>query len=347
MKYSIRFIHVGLLMIVVLVAAALLITPVSIVSGQTAQPVKMEITAYEGNPILTKGKAGDWDAGFVFAGNVIYKDGLYHMFYTGGENFAVVTSPRAIGYATSKDGLTWTKYENNPVLRMDPSISREGVPHAVPVVDGDMWALYFNDRVEVNESQFIFRATAASPTGPWTIDKQPVLQVGGIRDWDRVIDILTVLRIPDQYVLYYTPKAFPAMGMATSPDGITWTKHNDPTTTKPPFVNSDPVFTAGEAGTWDSSSVMPTVLCSDHGWEMFYDGSNDGGNTWNLGYATSPDGITWNRFGDNPVMTSPSEYRFKLEGVLIVDNKYYIYHDMFSSLTSSDIGVAIGTVTYK
>lgn len=346
MKYYLRFTPVGILMIAVLVAAALLSTHISTVNGQASQPVKVEITPYEGNPILTKGGVGDWDSGFVFAGSVIYKDGLYHMFYTGGENFVVMSKPRAIGYATSKDGLTWTKYANNPILRMDPAISTEGVPHAVPIVDGDMWALYFNNRVEPNESQFILRATASSPTGPWTIDKQPALQVGGVRDWDRVLEINTVLRTPDQYVLYYTPKAV-GIGMATSPDGISWTKHNDPTTTKPPFANSDPVFTAGTTGAWDSSFVMPTVLYTDRGWEMFYDGSSDGGNTWNLGYATSPDGITWNRFGDKPVMTSPSEYKFRLEGILVVDNQYYIYHDMFSSSTSSDIGVSIATVTYE
>lgn len=346
MKYPLRVIDLKIMMTVVLIAI-LMSMRVPIVNSQVDQPVKVEVTTYEGNPILIKGEAGEWDSGFVFAGHVIYKDGTYHMFYTGGENFAVLTKPRAVGYATSKDGLTWTKYANNPILKIDPSISKEGIPHAVPLVDGNTWSLYFNDRVELNESQFIYRATASSPTGPWTIDKQPVLQIGGVRDWDRLIDTFTVLRTPDQYVLYYTNQAISGIGMATSPDGITWTKYNDPTTTKPPFANSDYVFTAAEPGAWDSGAIIPAILYTDHGWEMFYDGTSDGGKTWNLGFATSNDGISWNRFGDKPVMAAPSEYQSKLEGVLIVDNKYYIYHDMFSSLTSSDIGVSIATVTYK
>jgi beta-1,2-mannobiose phosphorylase / 1,2-beta-oligomannan phosphorylase len=39
------------------------------------------------------------------------------MWYSGGEKF----EPNAIGYATSPDGLNWTKHPDNPIFRPDPS----------------------------------------------------------------------------------------------------------------------------------------------------------------------------------------------------------------------------------
>ena len=44
------------------------------------------------------------------------------------------------------------------------------------------------------------------------------------------------------------------IGYATSPDRITWTKYDDPSTTNPPFTQSDPVLIP-DAGEWDQHSV--------------------------------------------------------------------------------------------
>jgi len=41
---------------------------------------------------------------------------LFRMWYSGGEQY----EPDAIGYATSADGKTWTKFSGNPIFRADP-----------------------------------------------------------------------------------------------------------------------------------------------------------------------------------------------------------------------------------
>ena len=46
---------------------------------------------------------------------------LYRMWYSGGEQH----EPNAIGFATSHDGLTWTKHEQNPVFTGDQSLTWE------------------------------------------------------------------------------------------------------------------------------------------------------------------------------------------------------------------------------
>ena len=46
---------------------------------------------------------------------------LFRMWYSGGEQ----NEPNAIGYATSPDGLRWTKHPANPVFTPDPNLAWE------------------------------------------------------------------------------------------------------------------------------------------------------------------------------------------------------------------------------
>ena len=60
----------------------------------------------------------DWEKVALMCPHVIWdeKENVFKMWYSGGEQY----EPDAIGYATSLDGLNWTKYENNPVFMADP-----------------------------------------------------------------------------------------------------------------------------------------------------------------------------------------------------------------------------------
>jgi hypothetical protein len=78
---------------------------------------------------LAVGKAGAWDALSVGRPSVIHEDGLFKLWYDGRKDFppdAPVkdvpksgTSRRHVGYATSKDGLRFTRHGPNPVLGND------------------------------------------------------------------------------------------------------------------------------------------------------------------------------------------------------------------------------------
>lgn len=67
-------------------------------------------------PVLAAEKA--WEKVAVMCPHVLYdnKEKLYRLWYSGGEQY----EPNAIGYATSPDGLKWTRYENNPIFRPIP-----------------------------------------------------------------------------------------------------------------------------------------------------------------------------------------------------------------------------------
>jgi hypothetical protein len=80
------------------------------------------------NPILTQGKPGTWDGGWIYAAGVVKVDdeqsashvyagksgASYHLFYTGQPtNNEVICGVKRIGYAFSLDGVHWVKW-NDP-----------------------------------------------------------------------------------------------------------------------------------------------------------------------------------------------------------------------------------------
>jgi hypothetical protein len=82
-------------------------------------------TKWPNNPIIRQGGWGSWDDGGFSEAEVVYREGVFHLFYGG----AKLYSPRkltreSIGYAYSFDGINWTKYGRNPVA------TREAVPNA-------------------------------------------------------------------------------------------------------------------------------------------------------------------------------------------------------------------------
>ena len=143
------------------------------------------------------------------------------------------------------------------------------------------------------------------------------------------------------------------VGMATSPDGITWAKYDDPDTTDSPYADSDPVLQAGPSS-WDKSDIWSaSVLETESGWEMFYSGSywsgaiSYTGPKARIGYATSPDGIHWTKYGGNPIFDADSDPHFPYPIVLVTsalagEDGYLVYYDY---AWTSGMGAARGTIT--
>ena len=67
-------------------------------------------------PVVPAGPAGAWDECGVWAPDVIEAGGLYYLYYTGSD----VHNNQAIGLATSRDLMTWTKHAANPVVTPGP-----------------------------------------------------------------------------------------------------------------------------------------------------------------------------------------------------------------------------------
>lgn len=86
---------------------------------------------YVGNPLMIQGNWGDWDDGGFSEAEVLYHNGMFHMFYGG----CRIYGPRieSIGYAYSFDGLKWYKYGKNPIVtrQSDPVAHAFGETHTI------------------------------------------------------------------------------------------------------------------------------------------------------------------------------------------------------------------------
>ena len=120
-----------------------------------------------------------------------------------------------------------------------------------------------------------------------------------------------------------TSNAACVINYATSPDGINWTR------------NATPVITPGQGTTWDAASTIAgPVIKVDNTYRMYYTGFSNRYNNWNIGLATSPDGITWTK-SMQPVLlgTSGDEYQIGATDVLKFNNKYYLYYGIINVQT--------------
>jgi len=77
-----------------------------------------------------------WEKEEISPNSVLFEDGTYKLWYHGG---GYIRGKRRlghgrVGYATSKDGLTWTKYQGNPVLDVGPADAFDSNQTAEPRV---------------------------------------------------------------------------------------------------------------------------------------------------------------------------------------------------------------------
>ena len=300
---------------------------------------------YEGNPVLPHSGNIKWDAIYIDPGAMLYRDGLFHMFFNGINGFP---APIGVGYATSPDGYHWTRQVSEPVLRAtqlrNSKLLGSNLFVTSVLVEADgTWVLYFYTLTggTFNGPGDIGRATAPSATGPWTIDPDPVLSPGSIGTWDDVqVTAPDVHKTDDGYVMYYDGHGngtTSMIGMASSSDGIHWTKYNDAATTDSAFAESDPVLTVSQEG-WDSTRVIdPNVIQTSDGWIMVYlatTGSGKfSGNDFSFGAASSTDGIHWTKNVQNPILSNkdhPQWLGTYLATLLQVENTYFLYFDFVS-----------------
>ena len=106
---------------------------------------------------------------------------------------------------------------------------------------------------------------------------------------------------------------------AESQDGINWqNKFNQP------------VFDNDISGTWDDYTVGPGAIIKDNegNYRMYYNGWSSQYDQWQIGLATSADGIHWERY-NNPVLKADSlnEFKIGVGSVIVYNNMYYLYYD--------------------
>lgn len=285
-------------------------------------------------PVVGRGEDGAWDDQYINPGATFYTSGQFHMFRNA---FFAFPGVMQVGYSVSKDGIVWREPQEEPVF------SNEDIPlfgsESMMVSSGHLrqdgtWVLYYFTYDGWETPAVIGRLTAPTPFGPWEGDEQPVL-TGDEGGWDAHAVIWPrVIETENELVMFFvggTEEGVFRLGMATSQDGMTWNKYDDPATTDGLYAFSDPVFIHDErthnlnASRLTAINILrPAVAYSPEGFVLQFqsNGINE------RSFARSQDGITWQNYPSNPVFDSgdyPKPASIFFANLLYVQDTYYFF----------------------
>jgi len=311
-----RYIAVfGCIAIILLAQAAL------VVAGSI--PV---FTPYAGNPLLST---------HTVAPRRVFKEGNeYRMFFQELRSDGTYPADFDLDLMTSTDGITWGTVYRNVV-----SGSKTGHTFnysASELKEGDTYSLWHGATSDWNIAGM--RLYYSSSQDGISYDFQgEVLAPEPYPGYDsRGIYSPFVLFANGTYYLYYQamtghetgpPPSDPdyAIACATSPDGLTWTKHGV-------------VLSEGPEGSFDSWVVgWPVVIYDEQQFEMFYyagDGSRE-----STGYATSPDGLNWEKQGEVDSLNG------RIVGALKEDGVYRVWYVSRPEKYLYELNYAVGKNT--
>jgi len=253
-------------------------------------------TRYVGNPIL-EGDVAEWDEFWIQPDSVIdLGTGTIYMYYCGDDGGV----PSQIGLATSSDGYTWSKYGSNPIFLGvgGGAWDSDAVTHMTVIKEGaGDWKAWYGGRQAPIGGLFpwdIGYATSVDGINWSRYGAAPVITKGGGGAWDSGFVIPShAFKEGATYYLYYwggidNDQSNWAIGLATSSDGINWTKDA-----------GNPIF-IGDVGEWDDGVLEGFLVKLSGTYYMFYQGNTVDMQNSAIGVATSNDKVTWVRSANNP-----------------------------------------------
>lgn len=229
---------------------------------------------------------------------------------------------------------------------------------------------------------FLIKTLPTFASDTWTVSSQPVVNIGASGSWDsQQVSAPSVIYNNGQYQMWYigNNSGLNKLGLATSPDGTTWTKY----TSNPVLdlsgdnstINQRTVLfidgkykmwfgvnnnnekqniyyaysTDGKAwttptvlfnplpGSWEENyNASPNVEYINGTYVMYYEGNGNG--SCSIGRATSPDGITWTKYGNNPVLTGGPGTCYGGPNVVYQNGQYTMYYH--ANFPNNNINIA-------
>jgi len=263
--------------------------------GPKFPPELVDFVPHQKAPVFTAA-AGQWDAKIRERGWILKDGDLWKLWYTGYDG--TKDGLRMLGYATSNDGVQWTRHPNNPVYKDHWVEDMMVVKH-----DGKYWMFA--------EGKDDLAHLLVSDDG---------------LAWKRIglLDIRKKDGTPIPPGPYGTPTAWHENGvwflfyermdlgvwLATSKDMRVWT-----------HVQDDPVLTPGPSDCDKDLIALNQIFKYKGRYYAYYHGTAKKGpnaRLWCTCVASSMDLIHWKKHPDNPLL--PIEHN-KSSGIIVHDGE--------------------------
>lgn len=251
---------------------------------------------YGTTPVLEVGPSGSWDDDDLLVSMILEVEDTLRMWYSGAEDN---NNHYAIGYAWSIDGITWTKWANNPVLELGIDGSWDASSVNFPRVlyqDGE-YIMYYgaNGNAYPYDRWKVGIARSSDPVN-WIKDiNNPVFEGSADGSWDDKYVLPFAIEFDGtEYTMWYNGRQASGhyqVGRAISTDGVTnWVRDT-----------GNPLIPNGPYGSWDYWELIGSSICHVGDLvEIFYTGAGGGGQ-WRIGMATSSDGNNFTKYPGNPL----------------------------------------------
>lgn len=179
-----------------------------------------------------------------------------------------------------------------------------------------------------------FHASVSDPY-TWTEDGQYLTKNGsGWESGGGGLRVGSVIYDSGTYYLFYNcDTSTSAIGLATSTDGVSFTKHA-----------SNPILTATGNSRNDGTHVsQPAVIKEGSSWTMVYSYRTSGSILPALRYATSSDGVTWTKGGSGDIFSFGGLYCEWHQLIKLGTGSYAVICECGNDTTPFRLVVGLGT----
>lgn len=218
----------------------------------------LKLRRHPRNPLLLPIPSSDWESYNVFNPSVIYHDGLFHMFYRA-QGLDWISR---IGYAVSRDGVSWNRLRQPVLFPLDSAESRGVEDPRVTFLEGRFYMCYTAYGEFQGEGEPTHYGGGITPMIAVSDNLITWERLGAIvYGEDNKDHLLFPRKINDRYVALH--RRWPDIWVAYSEDLINW-----------PEEEMAPVFGPRTEPGWDSLSVGANgvPIETEHGWLTLYHG---------------------------------------------------------------------------
>jgi beta-1,2-mannobiose phosphorylase / 1,2-beta-oligomannan phosphorylase len=239
----------------------------------------VQFVPYEHNPVFEGRGPGHWDAAIRERGWILREHDGYHLWYTGYN--PAQSGEMHLGYATSPDGITWTRHPDNPIYTAGWTEDMMVLEHEGTYY---MFAEGRNDRAHMLTSTDKIRWTSQG-----TLD---IRRANGEPLSPGPFGTPTVYYEDGRWYLFYE-RDDEAIWLATSTDLTTWTN-----------VQDEPVIERGP-DLYDKAMLALDQIVKHNGrYYAYYHGliPDSSPQEWTSAVAVSTDLVHWQKFPGNPIL---------------------------------------------